>query len=270
MSEDVTESWLTDTLRLARRLPTEVAPGILADRFRSVLGWSEASGNDAPWIVFDGPSAVGKDTQIDLITEWLESSGLTVRLVGGTGDGTTLGPLTGTLITRNAALPGASRWVADYRIKAAAWGSLRGHEPAPRKADIVLSNRGPLSQLVYSAVSGRLDLLADRDALATADAAVRANDLHLLLSCPDADVVERARRRTVAGEKSPRDVDTPRFVSAANRSFHELAARLPWVRTVETTGDREANFASVKRVIINAVDLGLGEFERTERDGDAA
>ncbi|MGW2092886.1 dTMP kinase [Promicromonospora sukumoe] len=270
MSEDVTESWLTDTLRLARRLPTEVAPGILADRFRGILGWSEASGNDAPWIVFDGPSAVGKDTQIGLITDWLESSGLTVRLVSGTGGSTTLGPLMGTLITRNAALPGTSRWVADYRIKAAAWAALRGHEPARRKADIVLSNRGPLSQLVYSAVAGRLDLLTDRDALATAGAAIRANDLHLLLSCPDADVVERAGRRTAAGEKNPRDVDSPRFVSAANRAYHELAARLPWVRTVEVASDREANFASVKRVIIDAVDPCLGERERTERDGDAA
>lgn len=264
------DAWFADTLRLARLLPGDVAPGILADRFRNRLNWAPSSEPDLPWIVFDGPSAVGKDTQIGLVAEWLGDRGLSVRVVGGTGGGTDLGPLVQALIARNAATPGASRWLADFRIKAAAWETLRANAPALRDADVVLSNRGPLSQLVYSAVSGGADLLVDASVLATTDAAVRTDDLHLLLSCPDDVVIGRAGRRAASGEKRLRSVDTPEFVSAANRAFHGLSTILPWVRAVDVAGGREENFAAIRRVVANTLDLQEGELERPESDGDAA
>jgi thymidylate kinase len=264
------DAWFADTLRLARLLPGDVAPGILADRYRDRLNWSPSSEPDLPWIVFDGPSAVGKDTQIGLSAEWLGDRGVSVRVVGGTGDGTDLGPLVQALIARNAAIPGASRWLADFRIKAAAWESLRAGAPALHDADVVLANRGPLSQLVYSAVSGGADLLGDASVLATTDAAIRADDLHLLLSCPDDIVVGRAGRRAASGEKRLRSVDTPEFVSAANRTFHDLSLVLPWVQAVDVSGGREENFAAILRLVASAVDLHEGEIERSASDGDAA
>jgi thymidylate kinase len=270
MSGAVTNTWFTDTLRLARALPADVAPGILADRYRERLGWARPSDHGASWIVFDGPSAVGKDTQISLVTEWLSDHGLTVRTVGGTGGGTALGPLVRALIIRNATLAGASRWLADYRIKAAAWTTLRGYAPVLRDADIVISNRGPLSQLVYSAVAGSRDLLTDRRAVATANDAIRSSDLHLLLSCPDDVVVRRAQARAASGEKRARNVDTPEFVAAANRAYHDLAAGLPWVRAVDVSRTREENLASVKRLIEDALDLGTGNRELLGRDGNVA
>ena len=270
MTGSALDAWFADTLRLARLLPGDVAPGILADRYRDRLNWATSSVPDLPWIVFDGPSAVGKDTQIGLIAEWLTGRGLSVRVVGGTGGGTNLGPLVQALIARNVAIPGASRWLADFRIKAAAWETLRAGAPVLQDADVVLSNRGPLSQLVYSAVSGNADLLGDASVLATTGAAIRADDLHLLLSCPDGIVVGRAGRRAASGEKRLRSVDTPEFVSAANRTFHDLSLILPWVQAVDVSKGREENFAAILHLVANALDLQEGELERSESGGDAA
>jgi thymidylate kinase len=270
MTKAALDAWFADTLRLARLLPGDVAPGILADRYRDRLNWSPSPEPDQPWIVFDGPSAVGKDTQIGLVAEWLGNRGLSVSVVGGTGGDTDLGPLVQALIARNAATPGPLRWLADFRIKSAAWETLRAGAPALHDADVVLSNRGPLSQLVYSAVSGGADLLVDASALATTDAAVRTDDLHLLLSCPDDVVIGRAGRRAASGEKRLRSVDTPEFVSAANRAFHELSLILPWVQAVDVSNSREENFAAILSLVANALDLQEGELERSKSNGDAA
>src|SRR5690606_41839169 len=181
-----------------------------------------------------------------------------------------LAPRVPAIIATSGEVTWDSRWQASFRIKAAAWEALRAPALALRDADVVLSNRGPLSQLVYSAVSGGAALLVDASVLATTDAAVRTDDLHLLLSCPDDVVIGRAGRRAASGEKRLRSVDTPEFVSAANRAFHGLSTILPWVRAVDVAGGREENFAAIRRVVANTLDLQEGELERPESDGDAA
>ncbi|GAA1858965.1 hypothetical protein [Myceligenerans crystallogenes] len=241
------ETWLADTIRLARRLPAAVAPGILADRYLERLGWDQNADPDVPWIVFDGPSAVGKDTQIALAATVLRGRGLTVSVVGGTGVRTQLGPITDRAVETNAALPGRSRWTADYRLKAAAWEALRRHMPAPGSADIVLCNRGPLSQLVYSAVSGAPELLDTEPT--RLEQSARPRDTHLLLSCPDDVVAARAHRRASVGDKPLRTLDTPEFIARANRAYHDLATYVPWVRVVEVSGGREENFATIMAVV---------------------
>lgn len=241
--------WITDTVRLARRLPDAVATAVLAERYLERLRWTRDTSGAVPWIVFDGPSAVGKDTQIALVAQTLRSAGLTVRVVGGTGAGTELGPLIGHVVARNVAVAGASRWLADYRIKSAAWSAMRQQTSAT--TDVVLCNRGPLSQVVYSAVAGCPGLL-DSGRLA-ADTDVRPRDLHLLLSCPDDVVVRRAGARIAAGEKARRAVDHPEFARAANQAFHNLVPALPWARAVDVSGTREENLAAIMRLVNHVI-----------------
>lgn len=256
--------WINDTVRLARRLPDDVAPEILADRYQALLGWTTQADQAVPWIIFDGPSAVGKDTQIHLTAKVLQRRGLTVLQVGGTGAATGLGPVVRDVVGRNLACPGPSRWDADYHLKAAAWLALRRHLPNRWVADIVLCNRGPLSQVVYSATAGGGDVAATRCA---SNSGLRIGDLHLLLSCTDDVVVGRARDRIASGEKQRRVVDRPEFIVAANRTYHELARVLPWVQTVDVTRDREQNVTAIVRTI----DVFLGDQAAHEwQDGDRA
>lgn len=245
------EAWIADTIRLARQLPAALAPGILADRYLERLSWDQNADPDVPWIVFDGLSAVGKDTQVSLVTTALRSRGLTVSIVGGTGAGTQLGPVTTHVVETNAALPGRSRWTADYWLKAGAWEALRRHTPASGSADIVLCNRGPLSQLVYSAVSGAPELLVTEPS--RLEHSARPRDTHILLSCPNDVVAARAHRRAVVGEKPLRTLDTPEFIARANRAYHNLAPYLPWVRVVEVSKGREENFAAIMAVVDSAL-----------------
>jgi thymidylate kinase len=217
------------------------------------LGWSQNADAAVPWLVFDGPSAVGKDTQIDLSATALRSRDVEVMIVGGTGAGTDLGPLVQHLVARNAMTPGRTRWVADYRLKAGAWEALRRHVPARASADVVLCNRGPLSQLVYSAVAGGPELLDS--GTGTLENTVRSSDLGLLLTCPDDIVLTRARHRAATGQKALRTLDTPEFIAAANQAYRALAASLPWVQVIDATGDRKQNLAAIMR----AVDAFLGD-----------
>lgn len=254
------DAWVMDMIRLARRLPAPVAPGILADRYLERLSWNQNADPDVPWIMFDGPSAVGKDTQIGLVATTLRDRGFAVLVVGGTGAGMQLGPVTHRAVSTNAAMPGRSLWPADYRLKAGAWDALRRHAPAPGSADVVLCNRGPVSQLVYSAVTGAPELLdTEPERL---EHSVRARDTHVLLSCPDDVVTTRARRRTETGEKPLRTLDTPAFIARANRAYHDLAADLPWVRLADVAGGREENFAAIMAV----VDLALPDADRGGED----
>ncbi len=244
MSEPAKLHWISETVELARSPPfTSDSARALADRCLGITCADRAELAALPWVIFDGASASGKDTQIRLLSAALRARGIRVAVVSGRGGGTISGPLLDELFEYNMGRAHPARWHADYQLKLAAWEVMRTGTNFP-SADIVLCNRGPASHLAYSAVSMLYAGLPDVRAR-DLERALRPSDLTILLSCPDSVLIARARERADRSGKAPREVDTPEFISAVNLVFRRISEIARGVTTVQANASRKEVLAAI-------------------------
>jgi thymidylate kinase len=270
MSQPGRQRWISETVELARSLPfTSESARALANRCLGFAGAHRGEPAALPWVIFDGASASGKDTQITLLSAALRARGNQVAVVSGRGGGTRFGPLLDELFEHNMRCAYPARWQADYQLKSAAWDIMRtGGDFAC--ADIVLCNRGPVSQLAYSAVSMHNPGLPDARA-PDLERVFRPSDLTILLSCLDSVLIARTRERAGQGGKALREVDSSQFISAVSLAFRQISEIAQGVTTVQANGSREEVQAVISDLTLpHASGLAVSQAVPAPRTGASA
>lgn len=175
------------------------------------------------FVTFEGIEGCGKSTHLRRLAEALRAGGYGVvetREPGGTELGRALrGLLLAPSSTPPAPLAELFLYCADRAQHVA--DVIR---PALEAGRIVLCDRFSDSTIAYQGYGRGLDL----DLVRTLDARARDGvqpSLTLLLDCPVADGLARARGRT--GETDRLERETPAFHEAVRRGFHALAAAAP-------------------------------------------
>lgn len=184
------------------------------------------------FLVLEGIEGVGKSTQIELLSRWMEGKGVarvTAREPGGTEVGEEIREIL--LSWKHASIPPETELFLILAARAAFVRSLV--EPALQRGDVVLADRHDLSTLAYQGY-GRgleLELVARANGLATGDL---RPDLYVLL---DLDVEEGLARQRRGGMEEDRiegaGVDFLRRVREGYRALAESDER---VEVIPATG----------------------------------
>lgn len=150
-------------------------------------------------VTFDGPSATGKDTQILLLAAALRRRGLTVRQSNVRAGGTGLEETLVTALRRNVGQAHPRRWHTDLLLKLAGWTSLT-RLCGGMDAEVVISNRGGISALAYSAAA--FDELSSQLPVIGIDAAGTRDEVHCDIGSAVTVALDSTARRPAAAPAS--------------------------------------------------------------------
>lgn len=250
----ITDTVAQEVIAEARRLPVHPSSSdALADRIADLCGLGQATSPSGTWIMFDGPSGAGKDTQIRLLAHALDHQ-VQAATIDCRGVGTLLGDPIRRISQRNLQQPDPPAWRADLLLKVAAWKLLRSRTAALGLDEhiVVISNRSLLSQLAYSAAT-----LADPKIINDFGPHEwrPGSDAVIVLLPPPDELSRRIAARSRTGAEPARHVDHPDFISQAIDGFHALAGRVPVATVISTTGPPQEVFGAVTAALAS---VGLG------------
>lgn len=206
-------------------------------------------------IVLEGPEAVGKSTQLGLLSAWLSDSSvehITVREPGGTPVGDEVRRV---LLDPRSLL--SSRGEALLFMASRAELVDRVIKPAIERKSVVLVDRFFLSTYAYQVFGRGLDENDVRAANHLATAGL-VPTLTLLLHLPLTESLERMERRRTGQDRMERSSrDFHERVSAAFEEFTRPAWQMAHpecgpICRIDATGGEQEVFARLRRQVIDA------------------